>query len=137
VGALVREDGALLVRLGPERGDQPAPGARDPVRADVVLFERPQGGRIVLGEDPLTAPGGEVAPGLLLRVGQGEMDDVVRAALEVLESFVGGDDVVRRSDERIERAGPAHVVADGPKRRDLRHRRSVPAVSEPRLALWR
>ena len=43
VRPLVREHGLGLVRLDPQRGDEPAARPRDPVRADVVLRDRPDG----------------------------------------------------------------------------------------------
>ena len=83
VRALVREDDAALVRLGAKRGDEALAPARDSVRADVVLREPPVGRLGVLDEHAVGPPGGEVAGGLLLRVGQRQVDDVVRAAGEV------------------------------------------------------
>ena len=42
VRSLVGQDGARLVRLDPQRPDQARPRAGDPVRADVVLGQRPE-----------------------------------------------------------------------------------------------
>ena len=66
VRPLVRKDDAVLIGLGAQRDDQPAARAPDAVGADVVLLERPQR-LVVVDEDALLAPGGEVARGLLLR----------------------------------------------------------------------
>jgi hypothetical protein len=49
------------------------------------------------------------------------VDDVVRAAREVLLALLGRDDVVRRRDQRLERAGLRLVVTLGPKRLDVGH----------------
>src|SRR3984893_18796547 len=63
---LVREDDAALVRLGPERGDEPRPRAWNAVRADIVLGEEPVAGLRIAGEDALLAPPRHVSGGLLL-----------------------------------------------------------------------
>ena len=126
VRPLVRKDDAVLIGLGAQRDDQPAARAPDAVGADVVLLERPQR-LVVVDEDAVLAPGAEVARRLLLRVGEREVHDVVRAPLEVLDALLGADDVVRRSDQRRERAGLRLLVADCPERLDLRHGGSVAA----------
>ena len=78
--SLVRQDRAGLVRLQAKRSDEARPRARDAVRADVVLRERPERGRF-LAEDTVVAPVAEAAPGLLLGVRQRQVNDVVGAPL--------------------------------------------------------
>ena len=110
VGALVRQHRPRLVRLDLQRRDDPEAGAGDAVGADVVLLERPDRGRL-LDEDALCAPVVECAGCLLVRVGQREADDVVRAAGTQLLALLVVDDVVGRRHERLERAGHGLVVA--------------------------
>ena len=130
---LVRQHGSVLVRLDAERGDDARARARDAVGADVVLRQRPEG-RLLGREDAVLAPRAQVAAGLLLGVGQRQVDDVVRASREVLLALLGADHVVRRRDEALERAGPVGVVAKRAKRLDLGHSAgTVPSVSGPRL----
>jgi len=78
-------------------------------------------GSALLDEHPVLAPAREVAGGLLLRVGQGQAHDVVRAALLVLLALLAGDDVVRRRDEPGERPGDRLVEAERAKRADRGH----------------
>ena len=111
----------MLVRLGAERRDEARPGPRHPVRPDIVLRQEPEAGLGVSGDDALTTPVGEIATRLLLVVRQGQVDDVVRAAGEVLRTLFGRDDVVGRRDEALERTGLPFVVALGAERLDLRH----------------
>ena len=125
--SLVREDDARLVRLGLQRDDQPPPRSADAVGADVVLLERPER-LLVVDEGALLPPGGEGAAGLLLRLRQGQMDDVVRAPLEVVEALLRADHVVRRSHQRVEGTCLRLVVADCPKRLDFRHGMSLSTV---------
>ena len=120
VRPLVREYGAGLVGLDLQRGDDPEARPRDPVRSDVVLLERPDRRRL-LDEDAFRAPGLEVACGLLLRVGQRQADDVVRAAGAQLLALLLGDDVVRRRHEPLERPGCRLVVAQRAKGLDHGH----------------
>jgi len=110
--ALVREDHAVLVRLGAERGDEALARACDAVGPDVLLREPPVRRLRLLDEHPVLAPAREVAGGLLLRVGQRQPHDVVRAALLVLLALLVGDDVVRRRDEPGERPGDRLVEAE-------------------------
>ena len=123
--ALVRQDDAALVGLDLERRDDPAPRPRDAVRADVVLLERPERRRL-LSQHALLAPGREVARCLLFRVGQREVDDVVRALLEVRLPLVLGQHVVRGRDERLERPGALLVVAQRGEGSKFGHARTVP-----------
>ena len=84
----------------------------DPVRADVLLLERPHRRRL-LDEDSLRAPLLELSRRLVLGVGQRQPDDVVRAAGAQLVPLLGRDHVVRRRDERLERPGCRLVVTEG------------------------
>ena len=124
VRALVRQHGAGLVRLDLERRDDPEAPACDPVGTDVRLLERPDRRRL-LDEDALCAPLLEVAPRLVLGVGQRQPDDVVRAAGAQLLALLGRDHVVRRRDERLERPGHRLVVAEGSEGLDDGHRASL------------
>ena len=108
VRPLVRQDHALLVGLDSQCGDEPLARALDAVRPDVVLPQPPVRGLVLLDEHARAAPVGEVARRLALRVRQGQMDDVVGAAREILRSLRLGDDVVRRCHDIGERG---HVVA--------------------------
>ena len=125
VRALVRQDDAPVVRLQPERDDDAVPRARDAVGADVRLRQRPRGGLCVANDDAVRAPGGEVARRLLLRVRQGQVNHVVRAAREVLRALVRPDHVVRRSDKVLELAG-ALAVPLGTEGTHLGHGWTVP-----------
>ena len=69
VRALVRQHGAGRVRLDLERRDEPVARARDPVGADVLLRERPDGRRL-LDEHALRAPLAQLPCRLVLGVGQ-------------------------------------------------------------------
>ena len=114
--ALVRENDPVLVGLRPERGDEPRPRASNAVRADVVLREEPVAGLRVPREHALLAPVLHVPAGLLLVVGKRQMDDVVGAARQVLLALLGREDVVRRRDQPLQRAGLRLVVALGAER---------------------
>src|SRR5436190_255837 len=130
------ENRARLVRLNLQRGDEPRAGARDAVRADVVLRERPERG-FLRDEDRLLTPLAEEAAGLLLGLGERQVNDVVRAAGEVARPLLGPDHVVRRRDELCERTGALRVVAEGAKR--LHYGQSaatLPSVLGPRLDAW-
>ena len=74
---LVRQDDAVLVRLGLERRDESLARARDPVRADVVLREPPEARLGLVDERRVLAPGAPGSAGLALVGGQREVDDVV------------------------------------------------------------
>jgi hypothetical protein len=79
VRAFVRQDDPVLVRLEPERRDQPLAPPRDAVGADVLLREPPARGFGIANEYALLLPLGEARGRLLLGVGQRQVDDVVRA----------------------------------------------------------
>ena len=118
---LMREHDTAFVGLDPQRDDVAVPRALDPVGTDIGLRKRPAR-RLVAREDAGVAPRGEVGGRLLLGIRQGQVHDVVRTAAEVLQPLVRRDHVVRRRDERCERAGLGFVVAQCRKRPDLRHR---------------
>src|SRR6476646_10681902 len=120
VRALVRQHLARLVRRHGNRGSEALAGARDAVRAAVVLRHPPVAWCLV-DQDTALAPVGEVAPGLLLGVRQRQVDDVVRIAGEVAATGVGRDHVVRRRDQALEGACDLRVVPERCKRPDRRH----------------
>ena len=119
--ALVRQNRAVLVRLDLQRGHDSTPAPFDPVGTDVVLDEQPDRRRL-LDEHALGSPALECLRRLLLGVRQRQVDDVVRV-LEVLRALLGGDHVVRRRHERLQRARLRLVVAQRAKGLDDRHRR--------------
>ena len=125
VRPLVREDRAGPVRLEPERHDDAVARPLDAVRADVALGERP-GRRLLRDEHAGFTPVREVARGLLLRVRQRQVHDVVRAAREVLGALVLRDHVVGRRNQVLERARDGRVVALRAKGTNLGHGCTVP-----------
>ncbi len=118
---LVRQHAAGLVRLRGERDDDATPVAPDAVRPDVVLHEQPRRGHVLALEDPARQPLPVQAPRLVLRLGEGQVEDVVRAQREESLALVGSDRVVGRRHEVRDRAGRAGV-ADGAKRLQVGHR---------------
>jgi hypothetical protein len=121
----VRQHRSGRVGLDLERGDEPEALAGDAVRADVVLFERPDGRRL-LDEDAVRVPVLQVACRLLLGVGESEVDDVVRAPCPQLCALLVRDHVVRRRDQVLERPRHRLVVAKGAEGLDDGHRASLP-----------
>ena len=117
----MREDGARLVRLCRERHDHAAALARDTVRTNVALDRKPSSRLVVAGENALSQPFPVEPNRLTGRLGQGHVDDVVRAApiqlctLGLVDGVVGGCHEIR---QRAGRAG----VADGAERLDVGHR---------------
>src|SRR5205823_11279085 len=61
--------------------------------------------------------------------GEGQVDDVVRVEGEVLRVLGRGDDVVGRSDERLQRTRLCLVVAHRRERTDVRHGRETSNVA--------
>src|SRR6266508_4259432 len=121
VRALVRQDDSAVVRLRPQRRDQSGTSSPDVVRPGVILREEPEARLPVAGEDAFGAPVREVPSRLLLVLRQRQVDDVVRAAAEVLLALRGRNDVIGRRDETLEGAGPRLVVALRAKRPNIRH----------------
>ncbi len=123
----------MLVRLDSQRRDEPRAPAGDAVGPDVVLRQRPEGRRLGL-QHALRAPAAQRLAGLVLRIRERQVDDVVRAAGEIFVPLLGPDHVVGRRDEILERAGTAGVVAKRAKRLDLgQSARTVASVFGPRL----
>jgi hypothetical protein len=121
VGALVRQDDAVLVRLDAQRGDEPAPGPLDSVRSDVLLLERPEGRVSIPDKRAVREPLAPQPARVGFVLGQGQVDDVERAPGHQLITLRLVDDVVGRSHQLLQRAGYGLVVADGPNRLDHGH----------------
>ena len=114
---LVRQDDALARRVEADARDEAAPGAADPVRTDELLLEPPDGGTLVPRRARLRSCQAAIALGGqrgLVRPDQ--PNDVVRARGDVALELDRRDDVVGRRDQRVERPGRPHVVAQGAKR---------------------
>ncbi len=115
MGSLV---GKYLLRLVPfdrERDDDSTPLPGDAVRAREALGEEPGCRLCLVREDPVREPFAVQPARLLRRLGQRQVDDVVRAARSEALALLGPDGVVRRRDEIRQRSGRAGV-ADGAKR---------------------
>jgi hypothetical protein len=87
----------------------------------VVLDEPPERRLVVTDEDTLALPLGEQLRGLLLVVGQGQANDVVRTAGEVGLALLGRDHVVGRATSDWSGPCDALVVAERAKRLDVGH----------------
>jgi hypothetical protein len=112
VRALVRQDDSVLVRLEPKGHHEALAETGDTVRADVLLREPPARWIGIADENSAFLPLRETRGCLLLGVGQRQVDDVVRVSSLELFPLLRPDDVVRRSDERLERAADSRVVAE-------------------------
>ncbi len=110
-----------LVRICRERHDDPAALSTDPVRADVVLGQKPCPTLVLALEHSAREPVGVEIARLLRRLGQGQVHDVVGAPREELVPLIAADRVVRRSYEIDQRSGRAGV-ADGAERLQVGHR---------------
>src|SRR5438874_4711500 len=110
--ALVGQHDAVLVRLEPERRDEPLAAPGNTVRPHVLLREPPACRLGVAGEHALVLPLREAGGRLLLGIGQRQVDDVVRALSAELFALRRADDVVGRRDERLERACDSRFVAE-------------------------
>ena len=135
---LVGQDAAGLVRLGRDRRDDSPPLPRHAVGTDEVLDEQPGRGVLLPLEDPGREPLGVEPAGLVDRVGERQVRDVVRAPREEALALRVAHDVVRRRHEIGERAGRAGV-ADGAERLHIGHRgertnAGPPTDRAPRLA---
>src|SRR5690349_7490573 len=103
------QNDAPLVRLDAERDDVAVPRALHTVGARIGLRQRPVR-RFAGRQDGGARPLAQQLRSFLLAGGKGQMDDVVGALGEVREASLGRDDVVRWSDEVIERTGRRFVV---------------------------
>src|SRR5437762_1854601 len=74
VRALVRQHDAVLVRLEPQGDDEPVARPLDPVRPEVSLRQPPGGWPGLAVEHALGFPVGQVARGLVIRIGQRQVD---------------------------------------------------------------
>ena len=118
--ALVRQHRARLVRLRRDRGDHTVTLARDAVRPTNSSTASQTAGSSSSTRIPRGATRGR-ASGLVYRLGERHVEDVVRTAREERRPLLVVDRVVRRSDQVGQRAGRAGV-ADGAKRLDVAHR---------------
>ena len=114
MGSLVGKYVPRLVRLDRERDDDSAALPSDAVRP-VNPSERSQARLALVREDPACEPFAVQLRRLLGRLGQGQVDDVVRAARSEALALLGLDGVVRRCDEIRQRSGRAGI-ADGAER---------------------
>ena len=112
-GALVRHHHPLLEPAQPHPADEPGAGEAAPLRREDLLVAVERGH----GVPPQRAGSQPVAIGargvLVARIafsfGQDEPDRIVRAPLEQRLAVGGGDGVVGRSEQRIERPRPGGV----------------------------
>jgi hypothetical protein len=118
----VREHDTSLVWLERRARDEASPDSRDPVRADELLLEQPDGGRVFANQHALSLPLRQQAGGLGGIVRTNEPHGVVRAPGEELLVELRRDDVVRGRDEVVERGRRARGVPEGAKRLHERHR---------------
>ena len=115
MGSLVGKYVSRLVRLNRERDDDSAALPSDAVRTGESLGEKPGSRLALVREDPACEPFAVQLRRLLGRLGQGQMDDVVRAPRSEALALLGVDGVVRRCDEIRQRSGRAGI-ADGAER---------------------
>ena len=119
---LVGQHRSRLVRLDAERGDETFTPSRDPVGADVVLGDGPDGRLVVLDEHAFVEPRPKQPPGLVLGVVQRQVHDVVGITRPVLGKRFRRHHVVRR----CRHVGRGVRVANRAKRGDIGHGPSVP-----------
>src|SRR3954470_17214299 len=112
MGELVGQDDAALVRLDAKRSDESLAAPSHTVRPLVLLREPPVRGLGLLDEHAALPPVGELRCSILFAVGKGQVDDVVRAFLAERFALIHADDVVRRSDKRVERPCHSLVVTE-------------------------
>src|SRR6476646_9781907 len=79
VRALVRENDPVRVRLDLERRDEALPPSLDSVGSDVLLREPPERRLLLLDEHASLPPVRKLLGRILLGLGQGQVDHVVRA----------------------------------------------------------
>ena len=136
MGALVGADGAALVVLDPDPGEDPVAAVAVAVGGDVVLGQRPERGRVVLDQRPVGFPALDprrrLGVGIAARVAVGiggverfrqvDRDRVVGRALQQRLALGRVDHVIRRRRDRIQRADLPEVVVQRLERKHLRHR---------------
>src|SRR5438094_527040 len=88
VRALVRQDDPLFVGLDSQRNHEPIAGPRHPVRAGVGLRQRPDHRFGLAFEHAVGLPLRELARGLLFRLRQGQVDDVVRVERQIARALL-------------------------------------------------
>jgi hypothetical protein len=125
VGELVRQHLAVRVGRHLDRRRQPLARPVDVVGAGELLGDPPERRLLEPHHTPLP-PVGEGGGGRLLGLGQSQVDDVVRARLEVGRAQRFVDHVVGRSDEIVELTGHGFVVTERPEREDRGHGRRLP-----------
>ena len=136
VGALVRADGAGLVVLDPDPGEDAVAAVGVAVGRGVVLGHRPDRGLGVGDQHALRAPGVDrprrllvgVALGVAVGVGrverfrQVDRDRVVGRARQQPRPLGGVDHVVGRRRDRVQRADLVEVVVERVERAHVGHR---------------
>src|SRR5690348_14397208 len=133
--ALVRQHLACVVRRHRDGGGESLARPRDAVGADVILRDPP--GRLgLLCQNALRAPAGQSACRTLRRVGQGQVNDVVGAARQVVEPGLVRDDVIGRRDQGRKRAGDGGVVPERPERPHGGHAWSLMVRTLEAAAAW-
>ena len=115
MGSLVGKYMPRLVRLDRERDDDSAALPSDSVGTGESLGEKPGSRLVLVREDPACEPFAVQLPRLLGRLGQGQVDDIERAARSEAVALLGADGVVRRRDEIRQRSSRAGI-ADGAER---------------------
>jgi hypothetical protein len=114
VRALVGTDGSRAVRLDPHSGKAAAPRATLPIRAGVVLSQRPQRRLLILHDNASLAPVAQLCGGavvaFLAPFGEVDPHDVFRRAGLQDGTLLAVDDVIRGSDHVLQPAGDGRVV---------------------------
>ena len=121
-GACARAAARLPSRRARPAATRPGPSVfarprRDRRSPGTAPRTRPRPGR-----GSLLAPFSEEPARVGVRLGKGQMDDVMGALCEIKLALLGSDDVVRRRDQILERPGLPLVVPQRPKRLDLGQR---------------
>ena len=120
--ALVRQDDARSRRARPAASRRgPVRRARDAVRADVVLRERPEAGLFSGTSAPSSRQSRKLRPASSSESGSVRWTTLCGLLREQRVALLGPDHVVGRRDEVLERTGAVGVVAKRAKRLDLGH----------------